>query len=142
MIPTDQTANELYGVQVSLQDPSRIGVVWAAEYGDRTVLRWTESANGGAVWQIAGEVSTASSNRARNDWPSVVWSSPGTRYVAWNGWTEFTTDYRLSIRTGTGTSSTVALAATPWVATERAVTVRDPAITESAAQRPLAISGP
>jgi hypothetical protein len=108
-----------YSPAVTLQDPQRIAVAWAEEvagYSHRADLRWAESADGGAIWFQAQTVYAASSSSARrvNDWPSILWPSAGTRYVAWNGWTYNTNNFRLYLRKGSGTPVGPTVTAPVW----------------------------
>ncbi len=118
----DDTSTSPYGPSVSLQDPSRVAVVWAEETGSVTqglnwaALRWAESANGGSLWFATQTLAaTTTSTRRINDWPSVVWPSASVRYVAWNGWTPGTTSYRQYLRKGSGSPVGPAAVATTWV---------------------------
>jgi len=109
-----------YSPTVSLLGADRIGVAWAAERnntGTWSDLRWAESADAGGHWFAEQTVASAASTSARrlNDWPSVVWASAGTRYIAWNGWTSGSSNYRLYLRRGSGTPVGPAAAATVWM---------------------------
>lgn len=106
-----------YGPQVVLQGTSSIGLAWSEERPGEFFaadLNWAESANGGALWFRTQAIARGSSGPAANDWPSVVWPTAGTRYIAWNGWTPYTSNYRLYFRTGTGIPVTPTVAPEVW----------------------------
>ena len=133
VVPTDEIADtgqdvlDRYGPVVLLQDDDRVGVGWANEYEFSTNLFWAESADGGSLWHEASWLAEL----RRNDWPSAVWPSPGTRYLVWNAWDEVSGEYELYLSRGDGTTSTPATAlglARPWIAREREITVRDPGV--------------
>ena len=109
---------DLYAPAIVLQDPQRIAVAWSAEtdQGESWAsLHWAESADGGATWYVAQTLATTgSSSRRTNDWASLLWPSAGTRYVAWNGWTPDTSNYRQYLRTGSGTPVGPTSAAVAW----------------------------
>jgi hypothetical protein len=111
-------ASSPYGVSVVLQDPNRIRVsLTDGEYGsDFSYVYSAESPDGGNVWFAWENVGFVGQYGYRNDWPSVIWPSAGTRYVLWNGWSPNTTNYRLYIRRGLGTPVGPWQLATPWVA--------------------------
>ena len=108
----------LYGPSIVLQDPQRIGVAWSEETGQGDYwanLRWTESADGGASWFLPQTLATtSSSSRRTNDWASIQWPAAGTRYVAWNGWTFGTINYRQYLRKGSGTAAGPTTLAAAW----------------------------
>ena len=97
----------VYAPAVALQDSGRIALTWAqVTTGGRWDLEWAESADGGASWFEAQTIGSSASSATRfNDWASVIWPTAGTRYVAWNGWTPNTNNYRLYLRTGNGAPS-------------------------------------
>ena len=107
-----------YAVAVALQDPDRIGVSWAqpdATHAGRWNLRWAESANGGSLWFATQTLGASNAAATRvNDWPSVVWSSAGSRFIAWNAWTPGSSRYRLLLRRGVGTPVGPVLPAAMW----------------------------
>ena len=109
-------APPVYASAVALQDSGRIALTWAQlTTGGRWDLEWAESADGGGHWFQAQTIGSSASSATRvNDWPSVIWPSAGTRYVAWNGWTANTSNYRLFLRTGSGTPSGATSASFPW----------------------------
>ena len=98
--------HEQFTPAIALPDASRIGIAWTQEAATAnwSDLRWVESPDGGAKWFAAQTLGSSASSSARraNDWPSIVWPVASTRYVAWNGWTANTNNYRLYIRTGIG----------------------------------------
>ena len=114
--PSDGVHDQ-YTPALVLQDPNRIGIAWteADSTANWSNLRWSESADNGSTWFAAQTLGSTSASAARraNDWPSVVWPSASTRYVAWNGWTYNTNYYRLYTRKGTGTPVGIATAAQP-----------------------------
>jgi hypothetical protein len=115
LLAVPETGFAMYSPAIALQSTTRIAVSWAEETSTANYvrLRYAESTSNGATWYRPLNVATTSSSARRaNDWPSIVWPSTGTRYVAWNGWTNGTNNYRLYIRKGTGTPAGLATAAT------------------------------
>lgn len=116
----------LYGPAVALQDPQRVAVAWAEGHEadpDRSNLRWAESSDGGASWFATQTIAAAATSRWRNDYPSILWPTASTRYVAWNGWTPWSTSYRLYLRKGSGAPVGPTYVAPEWVAAADAETV-------------------
>ena len=106
-----------YGVNVLLQDPSRLRVSWAERQGpgeDFAYVFSAESADGGSTYFMSETVGDAGSSHWSNDWPSVIWPTASTRYVAWNGWTQGTSNYRLYFKRGIGTPVGPFVASTAW----------------------------
>jgi len=107
----------IYGSAVALQDDGGVAVAWTEQTSitNRWSLRWAESTDDGAHWYQQQTVGSSSSSLTRvNDWPSILWTSATTRLVVWNGWTQNTNNYRLYLRTGTGTPAGAVTAASPW----------------------------
>jgi len=130
--PTDGVHAQ-YAPAIALPDSSRIGIAWTedAATANWSNLRWAESPDGGANWYAPQTLASSASSSARraNDWASIAWPTASTRYVAWNGWTANTNNYRLYIRKGTGTPAGIATAAATLV--EGAATIGPASVTRT-----------
>jgi len=110
---TDGVAvEEQWGPTVALLAPASVGVAYSSCVADctssdagvitRTNLIWRQSIDDGATWAPSDVVasSTATAARRQNDSASIVWRTTKRPYLLFNGWTEDTNYYRLSLRAG------------------------------------------